>query len=145
MTDQILKPGDTYEKEIVFTSEDINTFARLTGDYNPIHFNADYASKTPFKKPVVHGMLAVSAFSGVMGMHFPGEGSIVLQRDINFIRPVFPGEKYVMQFKITAVDPSTHEGVIKTVLKNRKGQVCISGVSRIINARAFSGNSHFLV
>jgi acyl dehydratase len=106
---------------------------------------SDYAAKTRYKKPLVHGMLAVSVFSGVMGMHFPGEGSIVSQREIRFIRPVFQGEKYVMHFKITEVDLSTHEGVIKSVLKNEKGQVCINGVSRIINAMAFSGSSELSV
>ena len=136
MTNRMLKSGDTYEKHIVFTQEDVHTFARLTGDYNPIHFDKDYAAKTPYKKTVVHGMLAASAFSGVMGMHFPGEGSIVLQRDIKFIRPVFPGEKYVMRFKLTDIDHATHELTIKTVLKNEKGQVCINGVSRILNTRA---------
>jgi acyl dehydratase len=39
MTSRMLKPGDTYEKNIVFTQEDVHTFARLTGDYNPIHFD----------------------------------------------------------------------------------------------------------
>jgi len=133
----MLKKGDTYSKTIVFSQEDVETFARITGDRNPIHTDKEYAARSPFKTTVVHGMLAASSFSGVLGMSFPGEGSIVTNRELTFIRPIVIDEEYSMHFKVLEVNPGEHKGQIKSTLKNTKGQICIIGVSTIINQVAF--------
>jgi len=142
MSKHMLKPGDTYTKEIVFRQEDVETFASITGDHNPIHTNVQYAANTSFKQPVVHGMFAASAFSGVLGMTFPGKGSIALYRELTFIRPVFVDQTYSMHFKIIEIDYQKHQGLIKSTLKNKKGQVCIKAISRILNKNAFCYGDH---
>jgi acyl dehydratase len=134
----MLQIGDTYSDFVVFRQKDVKTFARLTGDYNPIHFENQENIFNTLTRPVVHGMYAASAFSGVLGTVFPGKGSIALYRELTFIRPVFVGESYAMIFKIVEIDYSKSLGVIKSTLKNEKGQICIQGVSKIKNVFAFS-------
>lgn len=134
----MLQTGDTYSDFVVFHQEDVETFARITGDYNPIHFEEQENTNNISDRPVVHGMYAASAFSGVLGMIFPGRGSIALYREITFIRPVFVGQRYIMKFKIVEVNYSKSEGVIKSTLKNESGQICIQVKSRIKNVSAFS-------
>jgi acyl dehydratase len=134
----MLQIGDTYSDFVVFRQEDVETFARLTGDYNPIHFENQENICNAFPRPVVHGMFAASAFSGVLGTVFPGKGSIVLYREIIFTRPVFVVERYKMRFKIVGMDYSKSLGMIKSTLKNEKGQICIQAISRIKNVSAFS-------
>lgn len=136
----MLKKGDTYSKTIVFNQEDVDTFARITGDHNPIHTDAQYAASTSFGQPVVHGMFAASAFSGVLGMIFPGKGSIVTNRELTFVRPVVVDQEYTMHFKVLEINHNEHKGLIKSTLKNTKGQVCIIGFSTIINPFAFSSS-----
>lgn len=133
----MLRPGDIYSKEVIFMQEDVETFARITGDHNPIHTDSRYAAGTSFKKTIVHGMYAASAFSGVLGMDFPGKGSIAVHREISFIRPVFVDKLYTMHFRIIEINYEINQGIIKSTLKNDKGQVCIMGVSKIINTSAF--------
>lgn len=135
---EMLRPGDKYISEIVFRKEDVETFARITGDYNPVHFDDQYASVHDLKQALVHGMLAASALSGVMGMTFPGKGSILMHRELTFIRPVYVGETYTMHLKVKEVDYASHRGLISTILKNHKNQICIKGYSRIKNIHAFS-------
>jgi 3-hydroxybutyryl-CoA dehydratase len=133
----LMHEGDTYSESVIFRQEDVGDFARITGDYNPVHFSDEEKTGGSFDRAVVHGMLAASAFGKVLGMVFPGKGSVVLYREITFIRPVFVGQLYTMNFKIAEIDHASTEGVIKASLKNEKGQICIKILSRIRNASAF--------
>ena len=79
-----LKVGDHYKEEFIITQEMVNKFAELTGDKNPIHLNKEFAAKTIFKRPVVHGLFSVTSFGKVMGTKFPGSGSIHVGQNLSF-------------------------------------------------------------
>ena len=66
--------GDKAEHTKIIQDEDIQTFAKLSGDYNPIHVNDEYAATTFFKKRIAHGMISASLISAVLGMHLPVQG-----------------------------------------------------------------------
>ena len=66
------------------TEKDVQTFTELTGDTNPLHMDAGFASETQFKKRVVHGMLTASFISTVIGMQLPGPGALYLSQELNF-------------------------------------------------------------
>ncbi len=72
--------GDEHEIEFSFTQDEVNEFCKISGDFNPLHWDEVYASKTKFKLPIIHGALIASIFSRVMGMEFPGEGSVYLKQ-----------------------------------------------------------------
>ena len=76
----------------VVTAEDIGQFAEVTGDKNPVHLDAAYAARTPFKEPIAHGMLTASYISAVFGMHLPGPGAIYISQTLNFRGPVRIGD-----------------------------------------------------
>ena len=134
----MLKPGDVYTTEVVFKQEDVDDFARITGDYNLVHTDDQYAVKLGFRQRIVHGMYAASPFSRILGMSFPGKGSVVMYRELQFVRPVYVNVRYNVQMRLVEVDYSTHEGFIKSVLKNEKGQICVKGMSRVKNIEMFS-------
>ena len=88
----MIKVGDFYEIEFSFTQEQVNDFCKISGDFNPLHWDVDFAASTPFKKPIIHGALIASVFSRVMGMEFPGSGSVYLKQVSEFKRPLFVGQ-----------------------------------------------------
>lgn len=96
--------GDCYSEEVVFTFEKLKLFCDLIEDFNPIHTDLEYASKTEFGKPIVHGMYAASLFSKVLGSTFPGPGTINIERRLKFLRPILVDEKYRMDFVINHID-----------------------------------------
>src|SRR6478735_7268132 len=101
---QIPFVGYEFEYGFQFTQVEVKKFADITGDFNPIHLDADYAAQTPFKKPIMHGFLSGSIFSKVFGTQYPGEGTIYMEQQMNFRRPMFVDTKYAVKFKVLECD-----------------------------------------
>ena len=70
-----IKLGDTYTEKVRYTQANVDTFAQISGDNNPIHINPEYASKSIFGRCIVHGFFAGAVFSKVFGTQWPGEGT----------------------------------------------------------------------
>ena len=87
-----IKIGDKEKLNHVITSEDIEKFVDLTGDDNKLHVDEKYASKTNFKKPVVHGMLGASFISTIIGTKLPGDGALWFSQSLEFLLPVRVGD-----------------------------------------------------
>ena len=96
--------GRTWEHSFRFSQEQVNAFANITGDTNPLHINPEYAAETAFKKPILHGMLGACVFSKVFGTVFPGPKSIYLSQTLEFRKALFPDNNYVATFTITAYE-----------------------------------------
>ncbi len=96
--------GRTWEHAFRFSQEQVNAFANITGDTNPLHINPEYAAETAFKKPILHGMLGACVFSKVFGTIYPGPKSIYLSQTLEFRKALFPEKNYVATFTITAFE-----------------------------------------
>lgn len=128
-----IKLGDTYSEEIVFKQDNVIKFAECTGDNNPIHLDEEYAAKTPFGKPIVHGFLAGSVFSKVFGTEWPGEGTIYMNQSMSFFAPVFAGETYTAKFEVIETNEEKHRGVVKTTLEDASGKIVIDGTAMLMH------------
>lgn len=125
--------NDVYTHEFQFSQEDVNQFAKVTGDNNPVHTNPEYAAKTMFKRPIMHGMLSASLFSKVFGTLFPGEGTIYLKQSLNFLKPMYVDTAYDAIFTVKEVIKDKNRAVIETVIRNKEGLTCTSGEAVILN------------
>lgn len=84
------------------TMGDIEAFAGVSGDYNPVHMDAAYAAKTIFKDIIAHGLLTASYISTVFGMKMPGPGAIYVSQSLNFKAPVKVGDE--VEARVVVVD-----------------------------------------
>lgn len=132
-----LKVGDTYFEKVCFHQKDIDKFAEISGDNNPIHVNAEYAAKTPFGKPIVHGFFAGAVFSKVFGTQWPGEGTIYMYQDMSFRAPVFVENEYVAKFEVVEVNEEKHRGVIQCTLEDCQGKAVIIGQAKLMHVEKF--------
>lgn len=80
-----------FERRIL--ASDVDEFARLSGDYNPLHTDSEFARRSGFRDRVVHGALLVAMISSVVGMDLPGRQSLLLSLKLDFAAPTFPDEK----------------------------------------------------
>ena len=87
------------------TEADINAFAEVSGDKNPVHLDAAYAAKTMFKERIAHGMLSAGYISAVFGMEMPGPGAIYISQTLNFKAPVKIGDTVVAKVKVVELYP----------------------------------------
>lgn len=124
--------GYKFQHSFKFTQEDVIGFATVTGDNNPIHLDTNYAEKSMFKKPIMHGMLGASIFSKVFGTMFPGEGSIYLNQSLSFLRPMFAEELYNAIFEVKEVLPEKKRVIITTTILNSEGKATITGEATLI-------------
>jgi len=87
------------------TEADIEAFARVSGDTNPVHLDEDYARGTMFKTRIAHGMLSAGYISTVLGTKLPGPGCIYMSQTLKFLAPVKIGDTVVTTLKLTSLDP----------------------------------------
>lgn len=98
----------------VITDKDIEMFAEVSTDHNPVHLNADYAAKTMFKGRIAHGMLSAGLISAVIGEQLPGHGTIYLGQSLKFLAPVRPGDEVVAEVKVVAIDHARRRVTLET-------------------------------
>ncbi len=129
-----LKIGDYIKEEFTISQNQVNQFAELTGDKNPLHIDAFYASKTRFKKPIVHGLFTVTAMAKIMGTKFPGEGTIHVSQNYSFKKPVFPETKYIVYIELIKVLKKKHLGFFKTqIIDKKSGKIIIDGTGMALH------------
>lgn len=109
-----LKVGQKVIFSKFISQKDINNFAKLSGDNNPVHLDKKYAENTIFKTRVVHGFLTASLISAAIGTKLPGPGSIYLKQNLKFLAPVFPDNEVKVELKIKSVNMEKKTVCIET-------------------------------
>lgn len=123
--------GDQFRWEKYISAEDVRQFAEIVGDRNPVHLDAEFAAKTFFKKRIVHGAFLGGLISKVLGMDFPGEGTIYISQNSVFKKPVYVDGSVTVEVKVTQVIPEKHRLVLDTTVLNSDGEVCLSGSATV--------------
>jgi 3-hydroxybutyryl-CoA dehydratase len=97
------------------TEADVELFAGLSGDLNPVHVNAEEAARSIFGERIAHGMLCASFISTVLGTRLPGPGTIYLSQSLRFTAPVKIGQTVRATVTVTALNPEKGRATLQTV------------------------------
>ena len=92
--------GMNHEFEITVTEKLVLDFSVISGDFNPLHMDEDYATKTKFKKRICHGMLLASFLSRLVGMYLPGKNALYFSQILNFVSPCFINDIFIVKGEI---------------------------------------------
>ncbi len=123
----MLKIGDKYTYTFSYTQKDVELFAQVTGDNNPIHLDENFAKNTPFGRPIMHGFLSAAVFSKVFGTLFPGQGTIYMAQEMKFRAPMFVDTQYTAIFEVVSHNTEKHSGVISCRIVDTDGKEFITG------------------
>lgn len=125
-------PGQKAAVTRTITAADIETFARLTGDFNPLHLDEAYAARTRFGERVAHGMLTAGLISAVIGMHLPGPGGVYVSQTLKFARPVRIGDAITASAEVVAYDPDRRRLTLRTTCTNQRGETVLDGEAVVL-------------
>ena len=110
-----LKVGDVAEFSKTVTETDIYLYAGITGDFNPVHVNEEYAKNTFFKTRIAHGMLSAGFISATLANKLPGPGTIYLSQTLKFKAPVKPGDTVTATVTVREVNVEKNRVILDTV------------------------------
>ena len=124
--------GLSIEFQVTISESMVENFAKVSGDFSPIHMDDKYAKSTSFGKRVVHGMLLASFLSRVDGMYLPGKHALYLSQSVEFRNPCFIGDTVKVFSKV--IDKSKSTKILKTESKitNQQNEILLTGVGRVI-------------
>lgn len=127
-----IKIGQSKKFTVVITESMINKFAELSGDYNPLHMDENYAQTTKFTHRICHGMLLSSLFSKLVGMHIPGKNALYFSQSLKFLLPCFIDEKITVEGKVLGKSTSTGIITIKTTIRNESEKILVDGEAKVL-------------
>jgi 3-hydroxybutyryl-CoA dehydratase len=126
-----LSIGQSAEMSRVVGAADIEAFADVSGDLNPVHLDDAYAKTTAFGERIAHGMLGAAYISAILGTRLPGPGAIYLSQSLRFRRPVKIGDLVVARATVTVLDADKSRATLETVCEV-SGKSVIEGEAVVI-------------
>lgn len=119
--------GDKASYTKTFTEEDVARFVELTGDAHPAHRDGEYARRSAYGRPVVHGMLTASLLSTTNGLLLQTPGAVSIEQSVRFLRPVFIGDTITATSEVVRLIPERRWLRCKTTCTNQHGQEVLVG------------------
>jgi 3-hydroxybutyryl-CoA dehydratase len=122
-----IQVGQVAELAKTVTEADVTLFAGVTGDFNPVHVDAEAAAQSRFGERIAHGMLSAGFISAVLGMRLPGTGSIYLSQSLRFTKPVRIGDTVTARVEVVEVLATKRRVRLATVCRNQQGETVVDG------------------
>lgn len=127
--------GQTAEYSKQISAEDIQLFAAVSGDVNPVHLDAAYAATTPFGGCIAHGMLSGAIISAAIAMQLPGPGTIYLGQSLRFTLPVRPGDTLTVKLKVVGKTDKRRLVTLECEVFNQGQQLVVVGTAEVMAPR----------
>jgi acyl dehydratase len=122
-----LRVGQKAVRSITLTAEHVKAYAEMTGDYNPLHFDEDFTSKTKFKKLVVQGGLTTGLLHALVAMDMPGPGTVFLSQNWKFTAPVFIGDTITAEAEVLSMHATKPVTQLKITITRQNGETVLEG------------------
>src|SRR2546421_9050585 len=119
--------GEKAQRSLTLTEHHVRTFAELTGDYNPLHFDADFAKRTKFGGLVVQGGLTTGLLHALVAMDLPGPGSVFLSQQWKFTAPVYIGDTITAEAEVLSVHTSKPAYQLNVRATRQTGETVLEG------------------
>jgi len=119
--------GQQASRELTVSNDMVRAYAEITGDYNPLHFDREFAARTRFGRLMAQGGIATGLLHALVAMDLPGPGSVFVRQSWNFPAPVFIGDTIRAEATVTSVRTKRHMCEMDFVVRNQGGEVVLQG------------------
>src|SRR5215831_18553753 len=121
--------GQRASRSLTLSEHHVRTYAELSGDYNPLHFDEAFAARTKFGRLVVQGGLTTGLLHALVAMDMPGPGSVFLSQNWKFTAPVFIGDTITADAEVLSVHPTKPVTELKVQIRRSDGTIVLDGVA----------------
>lgn len=127
-----LKIGDKFSTSRQITDAVVRAFAELSGDYNPIHLDDEFAAKTRFGRRIAHGMISGALISAVLGYELKDRKIVYLSQTLKFTAPVFIDDTVTATATVTNIREDKNIVMVETICTNQNGETVVKGEAAIM-------------
>ncbi|MFX1318120.1 MAG: acyl-CoA dehydrogenase family protein [Promethearchaeota archaeon] len=127
-----IKIGEKAQGSMKVTDEHIEWYAKMSGDYNPLHMDDEYAATTMFGRRIAHGPVGGALVARVIGMQLPGLGTLAFNMKVNFTAPVFPGDEITATVEVTEKVPEKNLLRLSFTVTNQNGLEVMNGYANVL-------------
>jgi acyl dehydratase len=127
--------GERAQRTHTFTDADVQAFADLTGDRNPLHFDDEFVAATRFGRRIIHGGLTTGMFNAIVAEQLPGPGSVFLHQEWDYPAPVFVGDTVTAEVEVIDARPDKPITTLRCVARRQDGTEVLRGNSVVYTAR----------
>ncbi|SFG08807.1 Acyl dehydratase [Halobacillus alkaliphilus] len=126
-----LRVGDLFTTSATVEDRDLLMYLGLTDDANPLYIQHDYASQTPFKRPIVPTVMVFGMVSSIISMHLPGPGSHIVSQEISYPKPVYHYAEVRFRAEVTSVNKDKHLVTIQVTGYDEEGDEVVQGTLEV--------------
>ena len=119
--------GQTASRSLTVTQDHVRSFAEITGDYNPLHFDEEFAAGTKFERLVAQGSLTTGLVHALVAMDLPGPGTVFLSQNWKFTAPVYIGDTITAKAEVISVHASKPVCELAVVIRRQDGELVLEG------------------
>jgi acyl dehydratase len=130
-----LAVGQQATRRLNVTPETVHVYADVTGDRNPLHFDADWTARTRFKRLMAQGGITTGLLHALVAMDMPGPGTVFMKQQWTFPRPVYIGDTITATATVTSVRASRNIAELDIVVVNQDGEEVLTGSATVYQAQ----------
>ena len=139
--DTIFKKGQIFRDSFLADADLVSAFADFSKDYNPVHVDAQVARSYGYSKPFAHGVILTVVVSKIIGMKVPGPGAVWMSQNIEWLAPVFIGDKVEIEVVIARYSSSARVLELKISATNQNGNLVMQGTAKVKQGKKLSGSA----
>lgn len=134
----MLKIGDEFKHQFSYTQEQVNAYAEISGDTNPLHIDAEAGKKSIFGKNIIHGFLGGSVFTKIFGALWKAEGHVYLKQTMQWLKPMFVDTQYEAVIRVKETNPEKHRVLYTCEIYDlASGDQCFTGEALLMNRQQY--------
>lgn len=134
----MIQIGDQFKHSFSYTQDEVDTYAKVSGDTNPLHVDEAYAANSMFGKRIMHGYLGASVFTKIFGTLLYWDGNVYLKQNLTFLKPMYAGQAYQAVITVKEIFAEKNRILFETqIFEEGTETLCTTGEALILNKKQF--------
>lgn len=134
----MLQVGDEFKHEFSYTQQDVDDYARVSGDVNPLHIDPEAGKQSMFGRNIIHGFLGASVFTKIFGALWYVDGHVYLNQSMKWLKPMFVDTMYEATVRVAEIFPEKHRIRYECEVKDvQTGETTIVGEALMMNRKQY--------